>query len=60
VIEGRYRFEECTGRTIPQGMRNYAESFSQRRTRIDGHEQTFGNADGGGCVVGMFGCVIIR
>jgi hypothetical protein len=26
----------------------------------DGHEQTFGNADGGGCVVGMFGCAIIR
>jgi uncharacterized membrane protein YfcA len=26
----------------------------------DGHEQTFGNADRGGCVVGMFGCVIIR
>src|SRR5580693_9930567 len=24
----------------------------------DGHEQTFGNADGGGCVVGMFGCKI--
>jgi hypothetical protein len=26
----------------------------------DGHEQTFGNPDGGGCVVGMFGCAIIR
>src|SRR4029077_12745368 len=32
VIEVRYGFEECTGRTIPQGMRNYAEPFSQRRT----------------------------
>ena len=33
VIEVGYGFEVCAGRIISQGMRNLAESFSQRRTR---------------------------
>ena len=42
-----------------KGMRNKAESFCHPRYSDDGHDQTFSNSHGGGCVAGKFGCAII-
>ena len=60
MIEIRYGFEECAGPHRSPWNEELGRVVLSAQISDDGHEQTFGKADGGGCVVGMFGRAIIR